>query len=182
MEHVIRPVRAEEWPKVKELRLASLADPAAPVAFLDTYEKASAQPDAFWQDRAEGAAHGNSVRQFVAEGPDGSWAGSVTVLVESADGEALFGDRIGVAQAHLVGVFVRPEHRGCGLTERLFAAALAWAWELEEPRLERARLFVHENNPRAQGFYRKAGFVPTGVTALLGDDGCRDLEMVLERP
>ncbi|MBB1246684.1 hypothetical protein GL263_24485 [Streptomyces durbertensis] len=38
----IRPVRPEEWPQVKELRLAALRDPAAPIAFLETYEEAAA--------------------------------------------------------------------------------------------------------------------------------------------
>ncbi|MFE0686339.1 GNAT family N-acetyltransferase [Streptomyces sp. NPDC058961] len=181
MEHVIRPVRADEWRKVKELRLASLADPVASVAFLDTLETASAQPDEFWQERARNA-QGPSVRQFVAEGPDGTWAGNVVVIAETEGADDVFGNRIDSSQAHIVGVFVRPEHRGTGLTERLFAAALAWAWALEEPRVNRVRLLVHEDNPRARGFYRKAGFVLTGFTALLTDDGGRDLEMEIPRP
>ncbi len=181
MDHVIRPVRADEWRKVKELRLASLADPAAPVAFLDTLESASAQPDEFWQERARNA-QGPSVRQFVAEGPDGAWAGNVVVIVEAEGADDVFGNRVASPQAHIVGVFVRPEFRGIGLTERLFAAALEWAWALEEPRVNRVRLLVHEDNPRARGFYRKAGFVPTGFTAVLTDDGGRDLEMEILRP
>ncbi|WP_234392019.1 GNAT family N-acetyltransferase [Streptomyces sp. WM6378] len=182
MEHVIRPIRADEWRKSKELRLASLADPAAPVAFLDTLENASARPDSHWQERAQGAAQGNSARHFIVEGPDGEWAGGVVVLVEAEGSDDVFGNRIASSQAQLVGVFVRPEYRGVGLTERLFAAAMEWAWSLEEPRVSRVRLFVHENNPRAQGFYRKIGFVPTGVTALLSGDGCHDLEMEVVRP
>ncbi|MFJ4480660.1 GNAT family N-acetyltransferase [Streptomyces xanthochromogenes] len=178
--HVIRPVRADEWRKVKELRLASLADPAAPVAFLDTLESASAQPDEFWQERATNA-QGPSVRQFVAEGPDGAWAGNVVVLIEAEGADDVFGNRIASPQAHIVGVFVRPEYRGIGLTERLFAAALDWAWA-QEPRVNRVRLLVHEDNPRARGFYRKAGFVLTGSTAQLTDDGGRDLEMEILRP
>ncbi|MEU3504689.1 GNAT family N-acetyltransferase [Streptomyces hundungensis] len=182
MQHVIRPVRADEWRKLKELRLAALADPAAPVAFMDTWQNASAQPDSFWQERAERASQGNSVRQFVAEGPDGEWAGTVAVLVEAEGADDIFGARVDTAQAHLVGVFVRQEFRGTGLTELLFEGALEWAWSLEEPRLHRARLFVHEDNPRAQAFYRKAGFVATGVTALLSEDGRHDLELEIGRP
>ncbi|MCT9091121.1 GNAT family N-acetyltransferase [Streptomyces sp. ASQP_92] len=182
MQHAIRPVRADEWRKVKELRLAALADPAAPLAFLDTWETASAQPDSFWQERAAGAAQGDSVRQFVAEGPDGAWAGTVAVLVEAGGADDIFGTRVDTSQGHLVGVFVRPECRGTGLTELLVAGALEWAWSLEEPRLNRVRLFVHEDNARAQGFYRKAGFVATGVTALLTGDGRHDLEMEIGRP
>ncbi|WP_438292611.1 hypothetical protein [Streptomyces sp. HUAS TT7] len=48
--------------------------------------------------------------------------------------------------------------------------------------MNRVRLFVHENNACAQGFYRKIGFVPTRVTALLSGDGCHDIEMEVVRP
>ncbi|WP_369218228.1 GNAT family N-acetyltransferase, partial [Streptomyces flavofungini] len=119
-EYVVRAVRAEEWPQVKELRLAALRDPAAPVAFLETYETAAARPDSFWQERAAGSSHQTSARQFVVVGPDGDWAGSVTVLIEEPGAKDVFGGVIEQRQAHLVGVFVRPEHRGRGLTDALF--------------------------------------------------------------
>ncbi|MYV59587.1 GNAT family N-acetyltransferase, partial [Streptomyces sp. SID4931] len=48
MDYVMRVVRADEWPQVRQLRLEALRDPAAPVAFLESYEDAAAQPDAFW--------------------------------------------------------------------------------------------------------------------------------------
>lgn len=67
MDYVIRPVRADEWCAARELRLAALRDPAAPLAYLETYEDALAQPDEFWRGRAERAAHGTTVLQFVAE-------------------------------------------------------------------------------------------------------------------
>ncbi|WP_369377489.1 GNAT family N-acetyltransferase [Streptomyces sp. cg36] len=190
MEHVIRPVRADEWLKAKELRLAALADPAAPVAFLETTEQAEAQPDSFWQDRTARAT-GTGACQFIAEAPDGTWAGSVVVLIEEPGTEDFFGARIEATQGHLVGVFVRPEHRGIGLTERLFAAAVEWAWSLE-PALGRVRLYVHEDNPRARGFYGKFGFVPTGrTTGPSAEEGessasqetaSHEIEMELVRP
>ncbi|MEV5982731.1 GNAT family N-acetyltransferase [Streptomyces sp. NPDC052114] len=180
-EYVVRAVRAEEWPQVRELRLAALRDPAAPVAFLETYEDAAARPDSFWQERASGASRGLSVRQFVAEGPHGVWAGSVTVLVEEAGAEDVFGGVIEQRQAHLVGVFVRPEHRGGGATDALFGAAVEWAWSLAG--LERVRLYVHEGNPRAQAFYRRFGFVRSGeAVPVPGDPSAREYEMVLKRP
>src|SRR5690606_37915167 len=40
MTYRIRTVRAEEWELLRELRLAALADPAASVAFNETYEDA----------------------------------------------------------------------------------------------------------------------------------------------
>ncbi|MFC9856672.1 MULTISPECIES: GNAT family N-acetyltransferase [unclassified Streptomyces] len=170
MDYVIRPVRAEEWPQARELRLAALQDPAAPVAFLDTYENAVAQPDGFWQERTATGATGTRVRQFVAEAPDGTWVGSVTLLVELPEGEVRFGAPAEVNQGHLVGVFVRPEVRGTGVTDALFRAAVEWAWSLSEPPLERVRLYVHENNPRAAAFYRRFGFAPSGQTVRLPGD------------
>jgi RimJ/RimL family protein N-acetyltransferase len=182
MSYVIRGSRADEWPKAKELRLEALRDEAAPIAFLETYEDALAQPDAFWQGRAEGAAAGVAVKGFVAEDRDGRWVGTVTLLIERPGGDAVFATAAPRApQGHLVGVYIRPEARGAGLGEKLFAAALDWAFALEEPWLERVRLFVHERNGRAEALYRKCGFVRTGVT-VPADVGGVEIEMAVERP
>ncbi|MFE4373475.1 GNAT family N-acetyltransferase [Streptomyces sp. NPDC056835] len=187
MNHVIRAVQPDEWAKAKDIRLASLQDPAAPVAFLETYEGALKQPDSFWQERAAGSSprHGARAGQFIAEAPDGTWSGTVTLLIEEAGDMDFLGATSEQAQGHLVGVFVRPEQRGTGLLGALVDAALDWAWSLEEPRLARVRLHVHEGNPRAQAAYRKLGFVPTGVSLPLDDNPSvapgRDLEMVIDR-
>ncbi|MFJ3979740.1 GNAT family N-acetyltransferase [Streptomyces sp. NPDC090021] len=183
MQYVIRPVRADEWAKVKELRIAGLMDPAAPVAFLETVEQAEGHPDEFWKGRAAGASHGRAARQFVAEASDGRWVGTVSVLVEEGGTVDFFDQPVERAQGHVVGVFVRPEQRGTGLTEALFAAAVEWAWELEEPALERVRLFVHEDNARADAFYRKYGFEATGIVVPVpGNPAAKELEYVLRRP
>uniref|UniRef100_A0AAU2JRN9 GNAT family N-acetyltransferase n=1 Tax=Streptomyces sp. NBC_00049 TaxID=2903617 RepID=A0AAU2JRN9_9ACTN len=185
-QHVIRPVRGDEWEKVKDLRIAALNDPAAPVAFLETVEQAASRPDDFWQARAEGASHGRAARQFVAVGPGGRWDGSVTVLVEVAGTADIFDVEIERTQGHLVGVFVRDGQRGTGLVDALFAAALEWAWSLDEPVLERVRLFVHEENARAEAFYRRFGFEATGKVQVLSGDAdasdAKDLEYVYPRP
>ncbi|MFF3625026.1 GNAT family N-acetyltransferase [Streptomyces sp. NPDC002467] len=178
---VIRAVRGDEWEKVKELRLAALRDPAAAVAFLETEENALSQEDAYWQQRAAGAAEGRGARQFIAEAGDGSWVGSVTVLIEAKGGTDFFGEVIEQQQGHVVGVFVRPEQRGSGLVERLFDAALEWSWSLEAPVTERVRLFVHEENARAEAFYRRYGFGASGVVVPL-ETGAKDREYVVVRP
>ncbi|MCX5141679.1 GNAT family N-acetyltransferase [Streptomyces sp. NBC_00338] len=185
MDYVIRPVRADEWQQAKELRLAALRDPAAPVAFLETYETCLERTDDFWRERTLGASEDGAggVRQFVAEGSDGSWAGTVSVLIERPDGDAVFGGAAVVHQAHVVGVFVRPEARGRGLIDELFRAGTDWAWSLGEPLIERVRLYVHEDNPRAAAVYRRIGFVPTGETVPMpGDPTARELEYAVPRP
>ncbi|MFF3613855.1 GNAT family N-acetyltransferase [Streptomyces sp. NPDC002580] len=182
MTYVIRSVRPDEWRQVKELRLDALRDPVAHLAFLETYEESVARTDEFWQDRTAGAAVGVTERQqIVAMTEDGEWVGSVTVLVELAGVRNPFGKVSERDQGHLVGVFVRPEHRGseAGVTQGLFDAALAWSWGVG---LDRVRLFVHEKNGRAEAFYRKAGFVPTGETEPMpGTTGESQLEFVITR-
>ncbi|MER5183678.1 GNAT family N-acetyltransferase [Streptomyces sp. NPDC002896] len=179
-DYVVRAIRADEWTAVKRLRLDALQDPMAPLAFLETYDEASAKPDSFWQERAAGAAEGAAgAQQFVAVGPDGEWVGTLTVLVEVPGTKDWAGLPVERRQGHVVGVYMRPEHRGCGFTEVLFDEAVQWAWGIGA---ERVRLMVHEDNGRAQRFYRRAGFVPSGVTVpFVNDARQRELEFVLGR-
>ncbi|MFC4494729.1 GNAT family N-acetyltransferase [Streptomyces ovatisporus] len=170
MAYTIRAVRSEDWERLRDLRLAALADPVASVAFNETYEKAAAQSNEFWQRRAEQGSRGLLAETFIGEdGADGGrWAGSVTVLDE--------GD-----SAHIVGVYLRPDHRGTGLAELLFSAAEKWA--LERPFVTRMVLHVHEHNPRAEAFYRRVGYRRTG--AFVNDPKAtefREYEMVRRLP
>ncbi|MBQ0830772.1 GNAT family N-acetyltransferase [Streptomyces tagetis] len=189
-QYVVRAVRAEEWPAVKALRLVALQDPVAHLAFLETYDEAVARPDSYWQGRTGGASVGSGgARQFIVEGPDGAWVGSVTMLVEEAGTTDWAGFPVERRQGHLVGVYVRPEHRGCGLTEVLVDEALEWAWGVG---VERVRLIVHEDNGRALRFYRRIGFQPSGVSVPLTAGSAEseveemeeveEVEYVLERP
>ncbi|MFF8290755.1 GNAT family N-acetyltransferase [Streptomyces sp. NPDC016309] len=185
MEHRIRTVRADEWRKARDIRLDALQDPLAPLAFLDTYEAAAARDDAHWEQWAGRAAEGSAdARQFVAEAPDGSWDGTVTVLVERAGEETLLGAVPEADQTHVVGVFVRPGARGKGVADALFRAALDWSWSLGDGSVRRVRLHVHERNGRAESFYQKAGFVPTGESLPVKGDasGAREVEYEFRRP
>ncbi|MFJ5264139.1 GNAT family N-acetyltransferase [Streptomyces sp. NPDC088387] len=179
--YVVRSIRADEWPAARELRLAALRDPVAHLAYLETYEQALAHPESFWRERAERSAEGASQsQQIIAEGPDGQWVGTLTVLIEEAGTKDWAGFPVERRQGHVVAVFMRPEHRGCGLTELLFDEGLQWAWRQG---VARARLIVHEDNGRARAFYRRTGFTPSGVTVPLpGSAGETELEYVLERP
>lgn len=181
MEYTVRHVRAGDWKQVKELRLAALQDPVADLAFFNTYEQSLAHPDAFWQGRAADSEEGSASRQFVAQAADGRWLGTVSVLVERLGVETFFGDVPQVEQAQVVGVFVRPEARGTGVALSLFRAAEEWAWRLQPP-VDRIRLFVHEDNHRAEALYRKAGFTPTGRTIPFERDRSRvERELALRR-
>jgi GNAT superfamily N-acetyltransferase len=159
MSYLVRAVWGEDWEQLRELRLAALADPVAPVAFTETYARAAAQDDEFWKRRASQGGRRTEQCEFPSAGPraetfvgvdeadGGRWAGSVTVLDEG-----------GVVR--VVGVYLRPEHRGTGLAAMLFHAAEEWARALPEAR--RMLLNVHEGNPRAESFYRRIGYVRTG--------------------
>jgi GNAT superfamily N-acetyltransferase len=179
-DYVVRGIRATEWAEARRLRLDALRDPVAHLAFLETYEDAVARPDTFYQERAERSAQEDSgARQFIAEAPDGTWVGSVTVLIEEAGSTDWAGFPVELRQGHVVGVFVRPEHRGNGLIQALLATGAAWAWERGA---QRVRLLVHQDNARAQAAYRKAGFVPSGVIVPLENRPAdSELEFVLDR-
>jgi GNAT superfamily N-acetyltransferase len=166
MAYRIRAVRGEDWERLRELRLAALADPMASVAFNETYEMAVGQGSEFWRRRAAKGAEGGLAETFVAEDEVlcGRWAGSATVLDE---GEA----------AHIVGVYLRPEYRGTGLAESLFRAMEGWA--SGRPYVVRMLLHVHEENPRAEALYRRIGYVRTG--GFVEDPkvaGLREFEMI----
>jgi GNAT superfamily N-acetyltransferase len=168
MDYRIREVRAEDWRALRELRLAALADPVAPVAFNERYDVAAGKPASFWKGRAGQSRNGRQITTLVAELPDGFWAGMLVVFVQDEE-------------AHVVAVFLRPEHRGNGLAGQLFDAAQSWAWARED--VVRVRLDVHEGNPRAEAFYRRYGFTRTGASKPdPNDPDALEWEMVLERP
>ncbi|WP_420802893.1 GNAT family N-acetyltransferase [Streptomyces murinus] len=65
------------------------------------------------------------------------------------------------------------------LIKAMFDAGVSWAWGRGA---ERVRLLVHEDNERAQGAYRKAGFRPSGVRVPFVKDAAQnELEFVLDR-
>ena len=172
----VRRIAADDWPRLKAMRLEALADPAAPIAYLETHAEATARPDAFWRDRASGAAEGATVAQFVAITAAGEWVGSATGLREEAGANDWAGHPIEQLQVHVVGVWVRPDHRGTGLLGRLVGEIEGWAAGHGATRL---RLLVHEDNARAQAAYRKLGFVPTGTLVPLRAGN--EVEMSLSR-
>jgi GNAT superfamily N-acetyltransferase len=161
----IRRVTADDWRRVRDLRLAALRDPDTAIAFLDTYERAAARPDEFWRQRAAGSAasaaggaRGGSAAQLVAV-VDGEWVGTVTVLVQEAGDTDHLGLEVAERRATLVGVYLDAAHRGSGIIAQLIEAATAYT---AEQGLAELTLDVHRDNARAQAAYRRSGFRPTG--------------------
>lgn len=159
MNVVVRRIRSDEWERVRDLRLDAVRDPLASIAFLNSYEVEAAHPDEFWKDRAANAAAGDAVAQFVAEA-DGEWIGTVTVIRWQTGDTDHHGREVEAARGSVVGVFVRPENRSGGVVDALFEAATVWVRTLGDVTLT---LDVHMDNHRAQGAYRRVGFVDTGL-------------------
>jgi len=138
----VRPVRADEWSRVRELRIEALRDPMASVAFLETVEQATARPAEEWQSRIAANAEGRGSAQFVAE-RHGELIGSLTVIVRAA-GEPDYFDRVSdVDLPTVVGVFVSPPGRGLGIIDALLDSACEWARARGDRELT---LDVHESN------------------------------------
>ena len=170
----VRRVRSDEWQAVRELRLESTSDPDANIAFLETPAQVAARSEQFWRERAELAAGSETAAQFVAV-VDDAWVGSLSVLIRATGQTDHLGRFVDDRRADVVGVYVNPAHRGTGAIDLLLAAAAEWVTSLG---LTRLSLDVHRDNPRAQGAYRRAGFVPTGetFTSVIGP------EIVMARP
>lgn len=167
----VRRVLAGEGARVRTLRLEALQDPAAGIAFLETYETALGRPATFWDDRAVNAALSSSSAQFIAE-LGSSWVGSVTILVPEPGLPDYFGRVREAGTALLVAVYIAAEHRGRGVLARLVDAGTEWAAGQGCGILF---LDVHEDNARARAAYARLGFAPTGRT-IVGQNG-RELEM-----
>lgn len=160
MTYDVRRIRPDEWRRIRELRLEMLQDPAAPIAFLDTYDAAVARPEEFWRQRAAASSAGETSVNYVALAGE-RWVGSVSGLLELPGSDDFEGRPITTPQVHVVGVYVDPAHRGAGLFERMLTEVDGWAQSLG---VERLRLYVHEENARARAAYVRCGFVLSGIT------------------
>ncbi|MEV7425922.1 hypothetical protein [Streptomyces sp. NPDC091212] len=80
----------------------------------------------------------------------------MALIIEAAGSKDFFGGSSGQAQGQLVGVYVRPEHRGTELIG---------------------------GNQRARAAYLKLGFAPTGAGVPAQDDPLlREVELAIARP
>ena len=127
----------DEWPVVRELRLAALAD--APDAFEAALAEERARTEDEWRARVRTGGHRLA---WLGAEPVGTARG----LVHGPE-------------HHLVGLWVSPAARGSGVAGALVDAVVDWARQQRAPRLY---LWVVGENPAAQALYRRHGFAPTG--------------------
>jgi ribosomal protein S18 acetylase RimI-like enzyme len=138
---MIRQIRREDWPRLRDVRLRALA--SDPEAFLATHAEASVLADEVWISRATPNGEGSS---FAIE-RDGRFDGLVSCFV--ADDPAT---------VFLVAMWVAPELRGTGVASGLVERVVDWA---REHRAERVCLSVEPENERAARLYEKCGFGET---------------------
>ena len=147
---VIRPIRPDEWPALRDLRLRALQD--APDAFGATFEEESAEPDEAWQRRAD-RPDGIMV---IAEDDAGRFVGM------ASGGPA----PEGMDSAALYGMWVDPATRGERIGEALIGVIASWA---QSSGYERIGLGVTIGNDTATRLYERLGFEDTGLRFPLRD-------------
>jgi ribosomal protein S18 acetylase RimI-like enzyme len=138
----------DDWARLREIRLRALED--SPSAFASRLDRERDQPESFWYEWLEGEG------TFLAIEGDAA-VGLVSVFLMDEE----------PGTAHLVSMWVEPEHRRRGLGRRLIEAVLGWA---RERQAERIRLWVTETNEDARRLYRSTGFVETGDRQPLPSD------------
>lgn len=162
---MVRPLRAGESPRWRDLRLNALRD--APEAFMRTYEEEHGLDAAEWERRTNAFAAAGDRVMFVADAGDGrDWFGSAGVMVDAGDGTP-----------EVIAVWVAPERRGRGVGEALVRAGIDWARGRGARRL---RLHVGPGIPHAVALYERLGFRRTGATIPMRDPAIRAEEMALE--
>lgn len=159
MGYQVRTAGAEDWQRVRDLRLEMLRD--SPSAYLETYDDLVGLDEAGWRWRASGRGlPPERSQRWVAVADDGEWVATASAFVDD-DGAA-----------HLVAVYVRPAHRGSGAASAVVAPAIDWARDVAK--VDRLHLLVVEDNARAIGFYRREGWTETGRRVPYALDEARD--------
>jgi ribosomal protein S18 acetylase RimI-like enzyme len=138
----IRRVTPDEAPLYRRIRLEALR--LSPEAFGSTFERESAQSDAWFAER------------LATSEVLGAWHGADLVGVVG------FRAQEGSKEAHkglLWGMYVQPAFRKEGLAGRLLDALLA----LAKGRVELVQLAVWDGNIAARRLYERFGFVAYGT-------------------
>jgi GNAT superfamily N-acetyltransferase len=133
----VRRLLDDEWECLREVRLAALRD--APYAFNSTYDDELTHDGVTWRRRLIEQAW---FVAFDGARPVGVASGG---HLREPDGRA----------RTLRSMWVDGDHRGRHVADALVAAVVAWAHEGGASSLT---LWALDGSPRAQSFYRRAGF------------------------
>jgi ribosomal protein S18 acetylase RimI-like enzyme len=155
---VVRRIRADEGPTLRDVRLRALG--ADPAAFGSTWEREVALTDVEWADRAQRTADGDERATFVAEVD-----GRVVGLVGGYRGEP------GASTVHLISMWTDPTARGRGVGRALLDAVVTHA---RDSGADQVDLWVVRTNAPALRLYEAAGFVPGEGEPPPTLDACRD--------
>ena len=136
----IRRITADDWPLLRELRLASLRD--APEAFGQTHATAEAISDDEWQQTARASATGDSRIWLLATDADRA-EGLVQARRRTPDDCLIFS------------MWVAPGARRTGVGRLLIDSAADWASKWGARRMV---LWVTGVNEGAHRFYERIGF------------------------
>lgn len=146
----IRRIRADEWLKMRSLRLHALAN--APTAYGSTLAHEQSYSEEVWRERSLGTSSGCERATFVAE-RDGVWIGMVTGLANQ-QGET-------TQTTLLVAMYVAASARRKGIGVALVDALTSWAQDCGAKQIA---LWVTSDNDPAASLYQRCGFGFTGVT------------------
>lgn len=137
---------ADDWPTLRDVRLAALAD--APHAYGSILDREQSYTEADWRGWFEKA-----------------------LLVVARDGAESVG-LVGIYRPEadtpmLVAMWVSPASRGLGVGDALITEVLRWA---AENRWSRVVLRVADGNAPARALFVRHGFEPTGTRVPLESD------------
>lgn len=146
----IRRTTLDDWLAWKEMRLTALR--LAPTAYGETYAKAIAGDDHYWQKWWLERTDDIAMRALAYA--DGEPAGQVGVVQWRGPGTIPM----------LISMWVEERFRGSGVADALVEDAVAWARDNGYSQIE---LGVTEGNETARELYRRHGFEPTGESEAL---------------
>ena len=135
---LVRATTTTDWQALREIRLQALLD--APEAFASTHAREAALGEDEWRQRAS---------------RDGSFIAFLPEVCPAGLGGGYLAEP-GVVD--LIGMFVRPQARGCGVGEAVVDAIAEWA---RQQGASTVHLWVTETNSRARLLYERCGFAVT---------------------
>lgn len=147
----VRRLRADEWQRWRDFRLAMLQE--APYAFGTSYAQAAAFTEDEWRERTQRMATSDETVMYVVE--------------EAGDWLACAGGYVEDGVPNVFGVWTRPEARGRGAARQAIEHVIAWAGATGAGEI---RLWATDTNDTARRLYERLGFAPNGSVQPLPSD------------